>query len=292
MPSQENEFAGFFNAVVAEVERCREKFPENKNVLHALTEEHGEYVQALLEGRFEDAEKELVQVAALVFRLATEGDREFPETQPTKWSPASKLILAISRTIENLSGEFELVFDIDDSAAIDAIPKKEFDQLLKVISGVSRVAIPNVRSRFNMLHAVLGKRLRSLYYNSTDETRLSRIDGRQIVVQPEDETLPPYASADIELSEKMAAVAKREETLNEAFDMIFDTGFSYYVDSETGHDCDMQNVLRTSLFWSTSQPPLEASFREPTSISREVPEALLARAKEVLRSKFVALHAQ
>jgi len=67
----------FFKLVTAEVERCRKKFPSNKNVLLALQEELGETTQAVLEGRLDDAKLEITQVAALCLRFFEEGDASF-----------------------------------------------------------------------------------------------------------------------------------------------------------------------------------------------------------------------
>lgn len=67
----------------AEVRFARTKFPDNKHMLAALTEEVGELAQALIDhsrGKQSGADvyAEAIQVAAMAIRLAEEGDGEFP----------------------------------------------------------------------------------------------------------------------------------------------------------------------------------------------------------------------
>jgi len=72
----------FINDVKIELQRARNKFPSNRRVLTALTEEVGELSQAMLDrcnGKQIDTEvwMEAVQVAAMALRVATEGDPNF-----------------------------------------------------------------------------------------------------------------------------------------------------------------------------------------------------------------------
>jgi hypothetical protein len=84
-------------AVHAEVIRARLKFPRNDVMLAALSEEHGELANALLELRFatlakqpkydldrlrDNVQKEAVQVAAVAIRILEDGDSSFPEYVP------------------------------------------------------------------------------------------------------------------------------------------------------------------------------------------------------------------
>ena len=65
-------------ALAAEISRARAKFPGNRHMLAALTEEVGELAQALLQGK-PRAEicKEALQVACVALRLFEEGDASF-----------------------------------------------------------------------------------------------------------------------------------------------------------------------------------------------------------------------
>jgi hypothetical protein len=66
------------DAVGAEVLRARAKFPGNRNMLAALTEEVGELATALLQGKPRDEiEREAIQVAAMAVRIIEEGDASF-----------------------------------------------------------------------------------------------------------------------------------------------------------------------------------------------------------------------
>lgn len=67
-----------------ELAKARMKFNSNKQMLHAFVEEAGEVTKAFLDmqqGKCkpEDVRKELIQAAAMAFRLLEEGDPEFPE---------------------------------------------------------------------------------------------------------------------------------------------------------------------------------------------------------------------
>lgn len=62
-----------------EAERARGIFPDPKNLLLALVEEHGEVVKAALDiqqkdGAYDDLDKEIVQCMAMCIRLHEEGD--------------------------------------------------------------------------------------------------------------------------------------------------------------------------------------------------------------------------
>jgi NTP pyrophosphatase (non-canonical NTP hydrolase) len=86
-------------AIKAEVTRARLKFPGNDVMLAALSEEHGELANALLELRFatiakqpkyyldrlrDNVQKEAIQVAAVAIRILEDGDSSFPEYLPTR----------------------------------------------------------------------------------------------------------------------------------------------------------------------------------------------------------------
>ncbi len=61
-----------------EVSKARTKFPGNKMLLAALTEEVGELAKAMLQKRPQDeVTKEAVQVAAVAIRIIEEGDASF-----------------------------------------------------------------------------------------------------------------------------------------------------------------------------------------------------------------------
>ena len=80
--------ATFLNRVVDEMRAARVKFPTNKHMLAALTEEAGEVANALLERDYHKGTdisvwKECVQTAAMALRVAVEGDPSF-EYQPPK----------------------------------------------------------------------------------------------------------------------------------------------------------------------------------------------------------------
>lgn len=69
----------FLDAVKAELESAREKFPLSIMCLAALTEEVGELAKACLDvrtgkGKPLEIWQEAVQVAAMAVRVATEGD--------------------------------------------------------------------------------------------------------------------------------------------------------------------------------------------------------------------------
>lgn len=65
-------------ALAAELCRARAKFPGNRHMLAALTEEVGELAQALLQGKPRaEIVKEALQVACVAVRLIEEGDASF-----------------------------------------------------------------------------------------------------------------------------------------------------------------------------------------------------------------------
>jgi len=72
----------FFDRVVEEVNRAEMKFPGGERLFGALAEEFGEVAKALLKIK-ESGESpqnvydELIQTAAMCYRLATEGDEEY-----------------------------------------------------------------------------------------------------------------------------------------------------------------------------------------------------------------------
>lgn len=69
--------------VEIELQFARSKFPSNKFLLHAFTEEAGEVTKAFLDSMQNkatraDIQKELIQSIAMGFRLLQEGDPDFP----------------------------------------------------------------------------------------------------------------------------------------------------------------------------------------------------------------------
>jgi hypothetical protein len=66
------------DAIAAEVTRARLKFPGNRHMLAALTEEVGELAQALLQGKSRaEVVAEAIQVACVAVRIIEEGDASF-----------------------------------------------------------------------------------------------------------------------------------------------------------------------------------------------------------------------
>lgn len=63
-------------ALVKEIARARAKFPNNRHMLAALTEEVGELAKALVE-EDEEWRTEAIQCACVAIRVATEGDGDF-----------------------------------------------------------------------------------------------------------------------------------------------------------------------------------------------------------------------
>lgn len=64
----------FMQEVLAEVKRARAAFPSNEHVAHALTEEAGEAIKALMDEGTDAVVAECVQAAAMALRVALEGD--------------------------------------------------------------------------------------------------------------------------------------------------------------------------------------------------------------------------
>lgn len=61
-----------------EVVRARTKFPGNRLLLAALTEEVGELAKAMLQDRpIEEIRREAIQVACVAIRIIEEGDSSF-----------------------------------------------------------------------------------------------------------------------------------------------------------------------------------------------------------------------
>lgn len=72
----------------AEVHAARRKFPGNRFLLAALTEEVGELAQAMLQKKpREDVEKEALQVACVALRILEEGDASFSDIQDHEAKP-------------------------------------------------------------------------------------------------------------------------------------------------------------------------------------------------------------
>lgn len=69
----------FLNALCAEIEMARFKFPD-RITMAVLVEEVGEVAKALQDEGKEAVYFECVQVAAMAMRMATEGCREYERT--------------------------------------------------------------------------------------------------------------------------------------------------------------------------------------------------------------------
>ena len=71
----------FMNDVIAEALKAQRKFPQPNPCVAALTEEAGELARAILHRRekkpmnYSDIYGEAIQVAAMAFRIALEGDQ-------------------------------------------------------------------------------------------------------------------------------------------------------------------------------------------------------------------------
>jgi NTP pyrophosphatase (non-canonical NTP hydrolase) len=71
---------GTFDDINRELIRARTKFPGNRFLLAALTEEAGELAKALLQKRpRSEVQAEAVQVAAMAIRIIEEGDASFAD---------------------------------------------------------------------------------------------------------------------------------------------------------------------------------------------------------------------
>lgn len=72
--------------ILYELNRARSKFPDNVDILPALTEEVGELNQALIQHKHEPHKnkthehifQEAIQTAVMAIRVASEGDPNFP----------------------------------------------------------------------------------------------------------------------------------------------------------------------------------------------------------------------
>ena len=76
-----------FEAIRAELSRARAKFPSNRHMLAALTEEVGELAQAMIDNHRQKASAdavrdEAIQVATMAIRVAEEGDADFSYACP------------------------------------------------------------------------------------------------------------------------------------------------------------------------------------------------------------------
>lgn len=66
----------------AEIHRARAKFPHNRHLLAALTEEVGELAQAMLQGgNCQRQREEALQVACVALRIYEEGDSTFKDDE-------------------------------------------------------------------------------------------------------------------------------------------------------------------------------------------------------------------
>lgn len=75
------------NALQAEARRARKKFPTNRPLLVACTEEIGELAKALAHGSRADVEREAIQLASTALRIAEEGDSIFDVLTPSERQP-------------------------------------------------------------------------------------------------------------------------------------------------------------------------------------------------------------
>lgn len=72
----------------AELKRARAKFPGNRFLLAALTEEVGELAQALLQRKqVGEVRKEALQVACVAIRIFEEGDASFDDISEAESKP-------------------------------------------------------------------------------------------------------------------------------------------------------------------------------------------------------------
>lgn len=75
-------------AISKEVFRARTKFPGNRLLLAALTEEVGELAKAMLQDRpREEIHREAVQVCAVAVRIIEEGDASFANLTAAETKP-------------------------------------------------------------------------------------------------------------------------------------------------------------------------------------------------------------
>lgn len=77
-----------FAELRAELVRARAKFPRNRFLLAALTEECGELAQAILQGAsFGQIRAEAIQCATVAIRIAEEGDSAFDDLTAAEMQP-------------------------------------------------------------------------------------------------------------------------------------------------------------------------------------------------------------
>jgi hypothetical protein len=102
-------------AISDEVLRARTKFPGNKFMLAALTEEVGELAQALLQKRDrKEVVKEAIQVATVAIRIIEEGDASFGDISDQEAfgivdPPPSNELSAARRVLRELAKD-ELIY--------------------------------------------------------------------------------------------------------------------------------------------------------------------------------------
>lgn len=76
------------DALQAEIVKARLKFPGNRFLLAALTEEVGELAKALLQKKGEDViVREAIQVACVALRIVEEGDGSFNDITDDEAKP-------------------------------------------------------------------------------------------------------------------------------------------------------------------------------------------------------------
>lgn len=79
--------SGAHDALDGEIVRARVKFPGNRFLLAALTEEVGELARALLQRKPDDAWREALQVACVAMRIFEEGDATFADVTDAEAKP-------------------------------------------------------------------------------------------------------------------------------------------------------------------------------------------------------------
>ena len=76
-----------FEMLQTEIVRARTKFPGNRFLLAALTEEVGELAAEMLQGNRQKAMREALQVACVAIRIFEEGDSSFADQKPEEMLP-------------------------------------------------------------------------------------------------------------------------------------------------------------------------------------------------------------
>ncbi|CAE7205075.1 cfr9IM [Symbiodinium microadriaticum] len=148
----------FFVEAMFETLRAREKFPDNKNQMAALTEEVGELAQALLqrdEGRQSDQQVygEAIQVAAMALRVATEGDSafgydpKFDLKQPVaecSIAPDGRIVRDGAMASIVLGQTYrDRVFGVDGQIGLEPSLGEHLDVMTRVFDEVKRVLKPS-----------------------------------------------------------------------------------------------------------------------------------------------------